>query len=278
MSRRARRVFILALDALEYNVVSKLRLRSLIQEVYGYIDVSNFSIVLTPIIWTSFITGKEPQEHNVHSWWRFSRYRWLDRLAHWIRYNVPIIKNIPSVKLKRMLRITGLRPRPPSREDLRVPTMFDIVKPSVALFVPGYSEEDWIRDFYSEAFERGVEEAEKAVWRIHWYRKRRLFEELERSSDWRLFMAWFDLADWIGHLYMGRSKLKIMKAYFELAKLANKVRRMLPEDTLYMIVSDHGMEPGGHHSPWAFYSFNIDPGWRPKKITDYFNFIASIFT
>ena len=278
MSKQFRIVFILALDGLEYNVVPKLRLRSLIQEAYGYIAVGGFQNLLTPIIWTSFVTGREPHEHGVYSWWRVSRYRWLDRLAHWIRYNVPIIRTLSSARLKRLLRILGLRSHPPSREDLKVLTIFDIIKPSVALFVPGYSEEYWIRDFYSEAFEKGIEEAEKAVWQIHWYRKRRLFEELERNEGWRLFMVWFDLADWIGHLYMGRSKLKIMKAYFELARLANEVKRRLPEDTLFMIVSDHGMEPGGHHSPRAFYSFNINPGWRPRRITDYFNFIVNMLT
>jgi predicted AlkP superfamily pyrophosphatase or phosphodiesterase len=243
------------------------------QEVHGYIDVSSFKHLLTPVIWTSFITGKEPHEHGVYSWWRFSRYRWLDRLAHWIRYNVPVIKNLSSAKLKRLLRIFGLKPRLPSREDLGVPTMFDLIKPSKALFVPGYSEESWIRDYYSKAFEKGVNEAEKAIWYIHSYRKQKLFSELEKSMDWRLFMVWFDLADWIGHLYMGRSKLKVMKAYFELNRLAAKVKEMIPEDTLFIIVSDHGMEPGGYHSPRAFYSFNKDPGWRPRKITDFFHFI-----
>jgi len=278
VNRQVCKVLILALDALEHNVVSSLRLRSLMQEVYGYIDVSGFQNLLTPIIWTSFITGREPQGHGVYSWWRFSRHKLLDGLAHWIRYNMPVIKNISTAKLKSILRIFGLEPRPPSKEDLHVATIFDLVKPSVALFVPGYNEEPWIRNYYSEAFEKGIKYAERAVWQVHEYRKRRLFEELEKNVDWKLFMAWFDLADWIGHFYMGRSKLRIMKAYFELDRFAAQVKEMIPKNTLLMIVSDHGMEVGGHHSPRAFYSFNIDPEWRPRRITDYFNFIISILT
>ena len=276
MSEQVLRVFILALDGLEYNVVSKLRLRNLMQVVCGYINISGFQNLLTPVIWTSFITGKEPSEHGIFSWWRFSRYKWLDKIAHWVRYNMPIVRNMSSTKLKRTLRILGLKPHPPSRKDLKVPTLFDLIKSSIALFVPGYNEEDWIRDFYSEAFERDIGEAEKAVWCVHEYRKRKLFEELERNKCWELFMVWFDLADWIGHLYMGKSKLKIMKAYFELDRLAARVKKVAPEGTLFIIVSDHGMEHEGHHSPRAFYSFNIDLGWRPKKITDYFNFILSV--
>jgi len=267
----------MALDGLEYEVVTKLKLHALLQSVYGYIDVGYLRTLLTPVIWTCFITGREHEEHGVYSWWRFSRYKLLDKLAHWVRYNVPVIKSMSTAKLKRMLRIFGLRPRPTLREDLHFPTIFDLIKPSVALFVPGYSEEPWIRDYYSEAFEKGVKEAEKAVWHVHECRKRKLLEELKKNSDWKLFMAWFDLADWIGHFYMGKSKLKIMKAYFELNRLAARVKKMVPKDTLFMIASDHGMELGGHHSPRAFYSFNIDPGWRPRKITEYFNFIVSIF-
>jgi len=229
-----------------------------------------------PAIWASLITGREPEEHSVYSWWRISRYKLLDKLAHWIRYNVPVIKNMSTAKLKRILSIFGLRIRHSSRENLRIPTIFDLIKPSVALFVPSYNEELWIREYYFEALERGLEEAEKAFWYVHEYRKRRLFEELEKNSYWKLFIAWFDLADVIGHIYMSRSKLKIMKAYFELNRLAVRVKEMVSKDTLFMIVSDHGMEPGDGHSPRAFYSFNIDLEWRPRKITDYFNFILSI--
>ena len=266
------KMFILALDGLEYNVVMKLRCRSLLQEVFGYIDVSRFKNLITPAIWTSFITGKEPSEHGVHYWWQFSQYEWFDRLVHWVRFNMPIIKNMPSTKIKRALKVLGLRT--PSKRDLKVPTIFDMIKPSVALFVPGYNEETWIHYFYSEAFEKGVKEAERAVWYVHRYRKQKLFEILERRLNWKLFMVWFDLADLIGHLHMGRASLKIMKVYFELARLAARVKEILSDDTLLMIVSDHGMKPGGEHSPRAFYSFSMDPAWRPDKITDYFHFIV----
>jgi len=207
-------------------------------------------------------TGKEPEEYGVYSRWRFSRYKLLDKLAHWGRYNVPVIRRMSTAKLKRTPCIFDLRPRPLLREDLRIPTIFDLVKLSVVLFVPSYSEEPWIRDYYSEAFEKRVEEAEKAIWRVHEYRKRRLLEELKRNSGWRLFMAWFDLADWMNSFYMDRSKLKITKAYFKLNRLAVRVKEMVPKDTLFMIVGGHDMEPRGRYSSRAFYSFNIDPEWR----------------
>ena len=58
MSSRLRNVFILALDDLEYEVVTKLKLRALLQSVYGYIDVGSLRSLLTSIIWTCFITQR----------------------------------------------------------------------------------------------------------------------------------------------------------------------------------------------------------------------------
>ena len=89
-------------------------------------------------------------------------------------------------------------------------------------------------------------------------------------------MVWFDLADWMGHLYMGKSNLKIFKTYLELSRLAARIKRNLSKDTLFMVVSDHGMNPRGEHSPRAFYSFSESLNWRPKKITDYYAFIKSL--
>jgi len=90
--------------------------------------VSKFKNVLTPIIWASFITGKTPNEHKIYSWWRFSKYDVLDKIAHRIRYNFPIIKNMSSAKIKRLLKIFGLNVRPPTRTDLKCKTIFDYAK------------------------------------------------------------------------------------------------------------------------------------------------------
>jgi len=48
----------------------------------------------------------------------------------------------------------------------------------------------------------------------------------------------------------------------------------VPEDTIFLIVSDHGMRPmpdgTGHHSCHAFWSLNIDTDWEPKDLTDFY--------
>ena len=89
---RKRRIFILALDALEYNLVTKYKLKPLLQRTYGYIDVSYFKRILTPTIWVSFITGKDPRQHNVRSWWKISKVDALDTFVHLIYYKIPLLR------------------------------------------------------------------------------------------------------------------------------------------------------------------------------------------
>ena len=270
------RIFILALDGLDYDLVKHYKLQSLLQRVHGYIDVSNFKHILTPIIWASFITGKTPDDHKIYSWWRFSKYDSLDKLVHWIRYHFPLIKNLSSSKIKHILSTLGLKVRPTSRLDLKIKTIFDHATRPIALFVPSYNEEPKIRDRYSKAFERGYKEFEKVLWEVHHYRKEKVISKI--TEDWDLFMAWFDLADWMGHLYMGRSGLKMLKTYLELAKLAKKLSTRMCDKTLFMIVSDHGIKPDGEHSNKAFYSFSKDISWKPKRITDYYYFITDLLS
>jgi len=119
-----------------------------------------------------------------------------------------------------------------------------------------------------------LKEFERVVWKIHKYRKKVVLSNI--SKDWDLFMAWFDLADCIGHLYMGRSILKILKAYLELDRLATNLKTMVGDDTLFIIVSDHGMMPGGKHSDRAFYSFSNDIARRPNKIEDFYLLIIDL--
>ena len=74
------RVFILALDGLEYELVKKWRLTNLLQNYcdtfkipreYFIVGVNRWAgnkviaSPYTPIIWTSFLTGRKPDDHGV---------------------------------------------------------------------------------------------------------------------------------------------------------------------------------------------------------------------
>lgn len=276
------KVFILAIDGLEYTLVSKWRLRNLQQQqkLYGRLDVSNFKHVLTPIIWASFITGVSPETHGVNSWWTFSSNSTLNSLFHWVRYNVPIIKGTSQGKLRRILGHVGLNVSVPMMNDLKrkgLTTIFDLASKPVVIDVPSYNENPETRARYSIAMDHGVKAYENELWKVHKERVGRIMDRLD--NEWDLFMAWLDLVDQIGHIYFGNNQ-KMLKAYTRLDTLARTIGQNLPDDTLLLIVSDHGMQlsTDGYpeHSNHAFYSFNMDVGWCPQSILDYANFIRKL--
>lgn len=272
------RVFILAIDGLEYNLVKGWRLKGLQQKVYGWVDASQFKLLLTPIIWASFITGKPPESHGIKSWWTVSSNSRLDHLFHLFRRKVPIIREMSGWKLRRLLNFFGLNVRPPQVSDLRregLVTIFDYASKPIVIDVPSYNERTDTRERYSKAMDGGLATYENELWRVHTERVRRIMDGL--SNDWDLFMAWVDLADQMGHLWMGRNRLKMLKTYISLETLAQRIKQNLPDNTLFLIASDHGMETSGiQHSNRAFYSFNMHVGWRPQSIMDYANFIRSL--
>lgn len=85
-------------------------------------------------------------------------------------------------------------------------------------------------------------------------------------------MAYFNLADAIGHLSFGVST-KMKKVYEELENLATKIRNA---DDFALIVSDHGMKAVGRygdHTKRGFYSANQKLGLKNPKITDFYTII-----
>jgi hypothetical protein len=63
-------------------------------------------------------------------------------------------------------------------------------------------------------------------------------------------------------------------------QLSYDLKDMLSDDTVFLVVSDHGMqrdvlreEYGGRlhrHSSHAFYSLSLGTAWKPNGVTDFF--------
>jgi len=267
------RICVLAFDGLEYDLVVKWRLRHLMQKYYGaYKSLVNpkYGKPYTPTCWASFISGKPMEEHKVTTWWSWGAI--LEKL----RYFPPFV----WVKGKRkILMRLGIRPKLRTLPSY-ITTIFDVIKPSVALFIPSYNEPIEFRNMYDDAAKKGLKELEKTIWAIHEIRKNIFFEYLDKD-DWRLLMCWFDLADMIAHLYSSRrSKLRLMKAYFELNNIAKKVRERIGDDVAVLIVSDHGIQklPDGSidHSNHGFWSLNVKPPFTPKEIIDFYKLVIEL--
>jgi len=268
------RVFALLLDGLELDLVERWNLEGLKQVEYGRYEAPispTYGKPHTPSAWYSFITGKPPAEHGVDSWWTYGSF--LD----WIRMKPPLV----WIKNKRKLfwRL-GLKPRVVDKRDTGGTTIFDLVKPSIAVNVPTYNEPTEYHYELSKALEKGVREYEKKIWEIHKRRVSQVFEKI--GDEWKLFMAWFDIADLMGHLHLIKRPQKLRRVYQILDDLAQRLKGKVPDETLFLIVSDHGMTPSGDgvtgdHSLYGFYSINKNlEFFKPKKITDFFPYILRI--
>jgi len=160
------------------------------------------------------------------------------------------------------------------KEDLRVPSLFDLIEPSIAIHVPGYNYPTWARYKLAEALSSSIEEYARVAWGLYELEKRELINTLKRSTNWKLVMAWFGIADYLGHVYFRSNPSIIRQVYEDLNGFAQQVSKLIPENTVLLIVSDHGMEADpegeGRHSDHAFWSLNIDTEWQPKRFTDFF--------
>jgi|GEM_PF-992937 len=274
---RERRVFILALDALDHRLVMRWRLKNLLQKKWGTFEISkeyfrmkkeeSEGIPFSPKIWTSFITGRKPSEHGVKTWWVYSKP--LERIRH-----LPVISWVKGKR--KILRKIGIKMHIISRRDISgLKTIFDEVKPSIAIYVPAYNDPTFLHEKLEEAFHMGLDKYAKQIWEDHEERKKATLKALNENRDWKLFMTYFRLADLIGHLFYVKKPLRIMKAYLELNNLAGMLKTHVPPNTIFLIVSDHGMRASsdglmGEHSKYAFWSLNIDTEWTPKDFTDFY--------
>ena len=55
-------MIVLALDALDLNLVKEFRCKNLKQREYGKTDLSDFSQLRTIVLWASFLTGKNMEK------------------------------------------------------------------------------------------------------------------------------------------------------------------------------------------------------------------------
>jgi len=272
------RVLILAYDGLDHDLVETLSLRNMLQREHGRVDVpivGGIDDPSTPIVWTSFITGEPPEVHGVDMPQMWDNE--FDGLRSFVRRHRGIHNILKRFKVGyRVREATGVKPRFPSRENIKVDTFFEVIKPSIALGVPVYNKNleeiypigDVIRarqdPEYLPVFEervRGIFDEEVKI----------LFDALE--GEWRLLMIHFHITDLFGHAFWGTEKLATL--YEEMDLLTKRVKARLREDDLVLIISDHGMSKLGHTKK-GFYSFNVKIGLVEPDIKDFFNIVTGL--
>ena len=268
------RVFILAIDALEYSLVEKINLRNIKQVEYGKISPP-CSKLLTPLLWASFTTGTI--EHGIETF--TVRRNPLIRLGGSFLEKMGIGQyGGPRRFLRRMSLKMGLFTSPVDKRDLQATTIFDHAKKPVAISIPAYNEWESIHKLRLKyPFAKIIEKHDRVKaaecielnWRIFHEKLKQTSRELEEGS-WDLLMVHFLILDTIGHLYWSKpGKLEDAYRFVNLAvgNLLSKIR-----DQMVLIVSDHGMK-NGVHTEYAFYSSNVPLKLVDPKLTDFHDII-----
>lgn len=226
-------IVVLAIDALEYELVERFNCAHLKQRYYGKTDISEFSEPRTMVLWSSFMTGENKEEEvlalgDAEMW-----------SVHW------------------------------DIED----TFFSWFDDPVVIDLPGFSydleqharERELMKAFFEhEGEEREAIRREYNASALSHHRKIR--EEFERalSEEHDFVLGYFSAADVIGHLNFANRPLMRM-IYRDLDEIASRVHHPM------IVLSDHGMEqvgPFGDHSSYGFWSTDFKDLGRPR-ITEF---------
>jgi hypothetical protein len=235
-------IAILAIDALEYDLVEKFQCRNLMQKFYGKTDISEFSEPRTMVLWSSFMTG------------------------------INMEQEILAMGDKEMWNTTIGIGR----------TFFSPFANPVIIDLPGYNyeipqhqaERALLRKFFESTSNQEKESLRESYNRLafdhHKKIKNDFLNALGGSHD--LVLAYFNIADVIGHLNFGNTFLMKM-IYRDLDEIAGGV------DSPFLVLSDHGMKPVGFfgdHSSYGFWS-SPDHNLGTPKITDFPKIILDLY-
>jgi hypothetical protein len=235
-------IVVLAIDALEYDLVEKFRCRHLMQKFYGKTDISEFSEPRTMVLWSSFMTGKNLEAEILA---KGNKEMWNTRI-----------------------------------ESGR--TFFSGFRSPAIIDLPGYTydfeqhkkERTLLREFFNEQNNSEKERIRESYNHLAFDHHKKIKKEFTAAlkGDHDLVLGYFSIADVIGHLNFGNAVLMKM-IYRDFDEIAGTV------GSPFIVVSDHGMKPigiFGDHSEYGFWSSGSDNLGTPK-ITDFPKIVTDIY-
>jgi hypothetical protein len=234
-------IVVLAIDALEYDLVEAFGCDNLKQKFYGKTDISEFSEPRTMVLWNSFMTGenreKEVLEFGDKEMWNIK----LDiKDTFFARFENPKILDLPG---------------------------FNYDKEQHEL------ERRMLKEFFAAVGDEEKAEIRKNYNNHAFEHHRRIKKEFADTlaGDYDFVLGYFSAADVIGHLNFGNRALMKM-IYRDMDEIAAGI-----DDTL-IVLSDHGMERigiFGDHSDHGFWSTGFKDLGNPG-ITDFAGIIMEI--
>lgn len=230
-------MIVLALDALDFDLVKKFRCKSLMQRECGQTDISEFELERTIVLWASFLSGKN-METNIplKTQWEFS----LPMEETFFNF----FSNSKAIDV-----------------------------PAFSYKQENHAEERRLLKRYFKD-KATIEEYDATVWKNHEENEREFLSSLGKFD---LVMGYFDLADSIGHLSFGvPEKMKVVYETLEdLASQA--CSSASDEFVLVVSDHGmKAMGRYGDHTKNGFYSANSKLRLNLPKITDFYNILRSL--
>lgn len=270
-------IFILGIDALEYELVDKLNLNNLKQLEYSKIIVplnGEIGLPSSPEVWASFLVGEHMPMNFVSSSPFTATIIKVIEFFH-IDLDKGLAKKIKNIFTK-LYDFSA-----PSRFGcLKEKTFLDITN-SKEINVPYYSfDHKTFQTAYLFGYNKiSLAKAVKETKVIYENRKIQIISLINEINDYDLVFAFMHTTDILQHFsYLHFSEIK--KHYIDLDHYISILKRKLEtsfEDVIFIIVSDHGFDfDKGTHSMKGFYSSNIHLIPKPEKITDFYGIILDL--
>jgi len=269
-----KKIAILGIDALEYDFIEPRNYPSLKRTNFGKMEIPKSCISgdepLSPEVWATIFTGLTYKEHQ----WGFntaSKYKPVknDKLKVLTGFGLGKIFPFISKKI--------------ARENpflLKYKTFFNFFENPMIIKMPT-GDYRWKLDFdaleyiHAGKFNELINSAEKKHINLS------IHTSHEIRKDWDIFFTYFNLLDYVGHIYWKSPNL-VEKYYNMIEKDVFYLNNLLPKDTILIVVSDHGMmnyeeesNIVGIHSHHAYISINRDIE-LPTNILDFYSFIERL--
>ena len=255
------RIFLYCIDALEYDFIKDRDYPFLKQSHYHKVEIPDSCLTVlddgtmkpfTPVIWKCILTGRNESDSPTTK-----PERYQNSTMNWF-----LRRKIVQVTWRAILGTGIIRRGFPERAGFKrkdiiegADSILSAVDSAYVQTNPVLAEVKWagvgqklepyeILGKYEDIFE---EEKKEALEKI--------------NEPWDIYLFYTKILDVAGHLFWGRDD-KSEKYYEKVNEFSSTLKSVLPDDVVFVVLSDHGMmgiegsRIGGDHSFHAYASFS----------------------
>jgi len=260
-----RRLIIVGIDGLDYDLIVGWELKHLLQRDYGRITVpiSDKGIPLSPQVWGSFLKGE--YLNNNFKFEVKHRNNTIYNILRAIRRVVPL-----SLGLSKRIH----KPIEHSRfPELNFKTFIDF--PGVREVNAPYYSFDYKSFEISFKYRQGIlsiNDCIAGLEKILLNKQKLIIKEMEEDDKSKVIFFFIHALDVLQHFIFVKGPKFLRRYYAELDNFLYEVNKI--GDDRIIVVSDHGFDfETGTHSMTGFYSCNEVIKPKPKDITDFYGIV-----